>query len=451
MIDFNDPKRLSETQNVLKIIQERHIKLIWLQFCDIAGMQKSFEINSNRIAEILQAGCSFDGSSIDGYGQIQESDMVAMPDPSTFAIVPWRSGDAAVGRFLCDIYNPDGSRYEADPRYILQQVINKAKNHGFEFYAAPEIEFFLLKKDGQNNPTKTDLRGYFDADPGDADQLLRREMALYAGGFPGVDVETTHHEGARSQHEIDIRYGPAHIIADACQTVKMIVKVVATRHEYVGTFMPKPFTNANGSGQHVHQSLWKKGINIFYDKKDPNNISDYLRYWIGGQLTYAKEMTAILNSWPNSYKRLVPGYEAPTYIAWGFKNRSMLIRVPNFFRKDSSARCEIRSPDPAGNIYLQLAALLTTGLEGILKKIEPPSPVELNVYKISQEEKDRMGIENLPESFGQALHAFRHSELMRDMLGEKAYKAYLDSRMQENALYNAEVSDWELKRYSEKL
>ena len=450
MIDRKDKKRPELVENVLKTVKKNDIMGAWLQFIDVDGIVKSVEVNSNRLDEVLESGASFDGSSIDGYGVLQESDMVAVPDPSTFALVPWRSAENAVARFLCDIYLPDETRYEGDPRYILQKTVKKGVDQGYTMRAAPELEFFILRENGQNLPGATDMRGYFDSDPTDESHLLKRDIAMYAEKFPGVCVETVHHEVARSQHEIDIKYAEPVVISDACITVKQVVKVVAARRGFIATFMPKPWSGHNGSGMHVHMSLWdpKGKTNMFYDANAPNGISKLMRYWIGGQLKHAKEMTAILNSWPNSYKRLVPGYEAPTYIAWGFKNRSMLIRVPNFFGKSKAARCEIRSPDPAGNIYLQMAALLTAGLEGVKHRIDPPSPVELNVFKIKEEERKRMGVDNLPESLGQALHVFRESKLMKDMMGPDAYRAFTDSKAEENMAYNMQVSEWELQRYS---
>jgi glutamine synthetase len=451
MIDLKDPNRNELVQNVLKEIKTQNIQFCQLHFLDINGILKSFGIRSSRIEDILATGEGFDGSSINGYGRLEESDMVAIPDPSTFAVIPWRTDETAVARFICDIYNPNETRYAGDPRYILQKEIKNAADMGYTMNAAPELEFFLLKEDGGNVPSSSDVRGYFDLDTGDMDQKIRREIAIVAENFPSINVETVHHEVARSQHEIDIRYAEVGDIADACFTMKMIVKAVAAKYGFIATFMPKPWAGHNGSGMHVHQSLWKDGKNTCYDANDPNKISQTFKYYIGGQLKYAAEMTAILNSWPNSYKRLVPGFEAPTYIAWGMKNRSMLIRVPNFFNKEKAARCEIRSPDPAGNIYLQLAALLRTGMEGIKNKIDPGEPVELNVFRMSKVDKKAMGIKELPESLGQALHLLRHSEIMKSLLGEVAYKSFMDSKIQENLKYNMQVSEWELNRYSKVL
>ncbi|MHA1648001.1 MAG: glutamine synthetase family protein [Promethearchaeota archaeon] len=452
-MSFNQDKK-EKIEKVLKEIEEKNIKFCLLQFLSIEGTLKSIGINSNRIEEVLYSGEGFDGSSITGYGRLEESDMVAVPDPDTFAIIPWEEEGKRDAQFICDIYNPDETRFEGDPRYILQRIVDKAKDMGYQMMAAPELEFFVLKKgDEHDTPQATDYRGYFSADPANEDHLIRREIALYAESFPFLTVETVHHEVARSQHEIDIRYQDTLKIADSCMMMKMIVKATAARHGYIATFMPKPWAGHNGSGMHVHQSLWdiKTGKNTFYDPEDPNKISELLRWFIGGQLKHAHSMTAILNSWPNSYKRLVPGFEAPTLIAWGFKNRSMLIRVPNFFEKESAARCEIRSPDPAGNIYLVLAALLNAGLDGITMKIDPPAPVEVNLFHISKAERQKMGVKELPESLGEALSHMRHSTFTRDMLGEIAYQAFSDSRKKENDLFLSQVSEWELSRYSESL
>jgi glutamine synthetase len=453
MIDRKDKKRPELVEEVLKTVKKNEVMGAWLQFVDIDGIVKSVEVNSNRLDDVMESGASFDGSSIDGFGVLQESDMVAIPDPSTFALVPWRTSETAVARFLCDVYLPNETRYEGDPRYILQRAVKKATDLGYTMMAAPELEFFILQENGQNLPGATDMRGYFDSDPTDESHLLKRDIAAYAEKFPGLIIETVHHEVARSQHEIDIKYSDPMTVSDACVTLKQVIKVVAAKRGFIATFMPKPWSGHNGSGMHVHTSLWdaKGKINLFYDAKSPNGISKMMRHWIGGQLKYAKEMTALLDSWPNSYKRLVPGYEAPTYIAWGFKNRSMLIRVPNFFGKSKAARCEIRSPDPAGNIYLQMAALLTTGLEGVKHKIEPPDPVELNVFKIKEEERKKMGVDNLPESLGQAIHVFKESKIMLDMMGPEAFKAFINSKTGENTAYNMQVTDWELQRYSKVL
>ena len=446
MIDRNDKRRPELCQQVLKTIKEKEIKYVWLQFIDINGIPKSYGVRATEIDDFLESGDGFDGSSISGFGRIEESDMVAVPDPSTFAIIPWRSIDHATARFICDIYNPDETRAEQDPRYLLQKAMKLYEQEGLTFSCAPELEFFWLKATGEDAPKESDFRGYFDADPGDENQLMRREVAMYADHF-GIKVEALHHEVAKSQHEIDIKYGQVGEIADATVTMKTLVKVVGQKHGYVGTFLPKPFFGHNGSGMHVHQSVWKGSENMFYDQNDPKKISDFMKSFIAGQLKHAKDFCAITNSWPNSYKRLVPGYEAPNFIAWGFKNRSMLIRVPNFMNKKNAARCEIRCPDPAGNPYLQFAALMVAGLDGVKNKLKAPDPIEINVFHSGKSELDKMGVSNLPRDLGEALDNLEKSSLYRSFFGEKAFNNYLEIKREEFKLYSAQVSNWELSRY----
>jgi glutamine synthetase len=451
MIDRKDPARDEIVQSVLSQIKKNEIKFAWLNFLDINGIMKSYGVRAARLEDILESGEGFDGSSINGYGVLEESDMVGLPDPSTFAVIPWRDQGSAVARFICDIYNPDESRYEGDPRFILKRQVEKAKSIGYEYICAPELEFFWLKEGTLGGaPTETDMRGYFDADPHDENQIMRRKLAEYASAFPGLIVDTVHHEVAKSQHEVDIQYGPAIDIADAATTLKMLVKVVGAEFGCVGTFMAKPFFGHNGSGMHVHQSLWKDGNNMFFDAKGQNQISSLMKNFIAGQLNRAKEMMAVLNSWPNSYNRLVPGYEAPTLCAWGFKNRSSQIRVPNFFNKSKAARCEIRSPDGSGNLYLQLSVLIAAGLEGIEKKMNPPAPIDLNLFHLSEDELKEKGVKNLPGYFHLALEAMQESTWIKEVLGESAYDAFLEAKIAENKLAAAQVSQWALARYANK-
>lgn len=447
MIDRNDKRRPEMVQDVLKKIKEANIKYIWLQFIDLNGIQKSYGVRASEMEEFLEIGDGFDGSSITGFGRIEESDMVAVPDPSTFAVIPWRTTDHNVARFICDVYTPSGERYEGDPRAILQRAIKKYADEGLTYKCAPELEYFWLKPGGEGTPKESDFRGYFDSDPGDENQLMRREVAAYSEAF-GIEIEAMHHEVAKSQHEIDIKYGPVGEIADAAVTVKSLVKVVGTRHGYTGTFLPKPFFGHNGSGMHVHQSIWKDKENMCFDENESTKISQFLRFFIGGQLKHAKAFCAVTSSWPNSYKRLVPGYEAPTFIAWGFKNRSMMIRVPNFMAKKNAARCEIRCPDPSGNPYLQFAVLMMAGLDGIKSKVNPPAPVELNIFHADKSEQDRLGVENVPRDLGDALDHFEKSKLMKETFGEKAFHNYLEIKREEFKLYSAQISEWELKRYT---
>ncbi len=451
MIEKDNPKRKEICSKVLDTINEEEIKFIYLQFTDIHGIIKSFEINSKRIEEIFEIGESFDGSSITGYGAIEESDKVALPDPSTFYLLPWRK-EKKVARVICDIFKPDSERYEGDPRYILQRAVKKAEKLDYTFNCAPEMEFFILTPDTEKAYKPSDMRGYFDYDPYDVNEKMRFTIAEYCDAM-GISVECVHHEVAYGQHEVDFRYSKAVEAADNTITIKTIVKTVAARQNLIGTFMPKPFDGINGSGMHVHQSLWDlNGNNAFYDENDENNISLLMKKWIAGQLKHARSMCAVLSSWPNSYKRLVPGYEAPVYIAWGFRNRSPLIRVPDFHGKSSAARCEIRCPDPAGNPYLQFAILLATGLDGILSNdIIIPEPRDENVYKLKTKEMEKAGINALPGSLSEALKEFRKSEFLKEIFGEQAFKNFYYAKLEENDAYRLVVSEWERNRYITRL
>ena len=452
MIEKDDPKRKELCDKVIDKVKEEDIKFIYLQFTDIHGIVKSFEINSKRIEEFFEIGESFDGSSITGYGAIEESDKVALPDPSTFYVIPWRNEIRKVARVFCDIYNPDGERFSGDPRFILQKVVRKAEKLGYTFLCAPEMEFFILEKNTKEDVfSPSDMRGYFDYDPYDINERMRYTIAEYCDAM-GIEIEALHHEVALGQHEVDFRYGEPVKTADNTNTIKMIIKTVAAKNNMTATFMPKPFSGINGSGQHIHQSLWKDGKNIFYDENDESNISLVMKKWIAGQLKHAKSMCAVLSSWPNSYKRLVPGYEAPVYIAWGFRNRSPLIRVPDFHGKSSAARCEIRCPDPAGNPYLQFAVLLATGLDGILSNdIVIPEPRDENVYKLTTKEMEKAGINALPGSLSEALKEFRKSEILKETFGEQAFKNFYYAKLEENDAYRLVVSEWERNRYITRL
>ncbi|MHA1885457.1 MAG: type I glutamate--ammonia ligase [Promethearchaeota archaeon] len=447
MIEKDDPKRKGMCEKVIEEIKEEEIKFIYLQFTDIHGIIKSFEINSKRIEDIFELGENFDGSSITGYGAIEESDKVALPDPSTFYLLPWRA-ENKVARVICDIYGADGKRYEGDPRYILQRAVKKAEEHGFNYYCAPEMEFFILTPDTKQEFKPSDMRGYFDYDPYDISEMIRFRIADYCDQM-GIDVECIHHEVAFGQHEVDFRYDRAVDTADNTITIKTIVKTVAANHNLIGTFMAKPFHGINGSGMHVHQSLWdNKGANVFYDENDEDNISLTMKKFIAGQLKHSRAMCAVLSSWPNSYKRLVPGFEAPVYIAWGFRNRSPLIRVPEFHGRPSAARMEIRCPDPSGNPYLQFAVLLSSGLDGVLSDdIEIPDATDRNVYHLTSKEMEKEGIESLPGSLHEALVDFKDSEMMKEIFGEIAFKNYYYAKLEEYDAYRVVVSEWERNRY----
>jgi glutamine synthetase len=450
MIGKDDPDRWKLCDQVIETVKEQDIKFIYLQFTDIHGIIKSFEINAKRIEDFMQDGENFDGSSITGYGAIEESDKVAIPDPSTFFVLPWRK-ENKVARVICDIYKPDGGRYEGDPRYILQRAVEKAQKHGFTYYCAPEMEFFILNQEREKPFKPSDMRGYFDYDPYDINEMMRYTIAEYCDAM-GIEIEALHHEVAYGQHEVDFRYDKAVESADNTITIKTIIKTVAARNDMTATFMPKPFPGINGSGMHVHQSLWKDGTNAFYDDSNDDYISLTMKKWISGQLKHARAMCSVLSSWPNSYKRLVPGYEAPVYVAWGFRNRSPLIRVPDFHGKPSAARCEIRCPDPSGNPYLQFAVLLATGLDGVLANdIEVYEPTDKNVYHFSTKDLEKSGIISLPGSLREALTEFRDSEFMKEVFGEEPFKNFYYAKLEEFDAYRTNVSQWERDRYITRL
>ncbi|MBD3198250.1 MAG: type I glutamate--ammonia ligase [Candidatus Lokiarchaeota archaeon] len=451
MIKKDDPSRKEISERVIETVKEKDIKFIYLQFTDIHGIIKSFEINSKRIEDFMEVGENFDGSSITGYGAIEESDKVAIPDPSTFYILPWRR-ENKVARIICDIYKPDGERYEGDPRYILQKAVDKAAEYGLKYYCAPEMEFFILNQETKAHEFKpSDMRGYFDYDPYDINERMRYTIAEYCDKM-GIEIEALHHEVAFGQHEVDFRYDEAVNTADNTLTIKTIIKTVAAHNDMTATFMPKPFPGINGSGMHCHQSLFKDGTNLFYDEADKDNISYKMKKWIAGQLKYARSMCAVLSSWPNSYKRLVPGYEAPVYVAWGFRNRSPLIRVPDFHGKPNSARCEIRCPDPSGNPYLQFAVLLSTGLEGLISDdIEVIEPTDQNVYHFSTKDLEKAGIISLPGNLREALTEFKKSEMMKEIFGEQMFKNYYYAKLEEYDAYRINVSEWERDRYITRL
>lgn len=453
MKSFKDADWRRKVTEVLNQIDEQQIRFARLQFIDVNGIPKVLLVPTRDLESIFEDGRSFDGSSVAGYREIEESDMLAFPDPSTFVVIPWMSGEKSICRLLCDIYTPEGKRFEADPRYVLERAIGECNNAGMTFKCAPELEFFLLKETDTVAPTPIDLGGYFELEPGETTEGLRREIADAAESF-GIIMEVAHHEAALGQNEIDFEYDEALVTADRTVTMKILTKVVAARHGYIATYMPKPFMNVNGSGMHVHESMWTSDgkTNRFFDPNEESNyLSDVAHHFIGGQLAHGREMCAVLASWPNSYKRLIPGYEAPVYIAWAFKNRSPLIRVPNFGGRSHAARCEIRCPDPAGNPYLQFAALCLSGLDGIKNKMDPSEPTEMNVYKMNYEERRQRGIVSLPESLYEALNEMEKSEFMRHALGEEAFSAFLKEKRREWDLYRTQVTPWEFERYVRKL
>ncbi|WP_066857106.1 glutamine synthetase family protein [Halodesulfovibrio spirochaetisodalis] len=431
--------------DVIRAVKEHNISFVQFWFVDILGTLKSFQVTPKELEAAFEEGMGFDGSSILGFTRIEESDMVAYPDATTFQICSWRPSDRPVARMFCDIKNPDGTPYEGDPRYILRKLIEKAAQKGYTYYVGPELEFFLFTD--SNNPQAIDSGGYFDAPPLDMGNDVRREI-IFALEKMGVDVEYSHHEVAPSQHEIDLRYSEALRMADIAMTYKVVVKEIARKHGYYATFMPKPLFGENGSGMHVHQSLFKNGKNAFFDANDPHNLSSEARSYIAGLLKHAKEYTCITNQWVNSYKRLLPGYEAPVYVAWAQCNRSSLIRVPMYKPgKEQATRIELRSPDPAANPYLCFAATLGAGLEGIEKGYELPAAVEENIFAMETEDLTAKGIESLPGSLHEAVEHLEQSELMKGILGDHMHSNFVNNKRIEWDEYRTHVSEFELRKY----
>lgn len=430
---------------VLKECKDRGVEFIRLWFTDILGMMKSFAITIEELESALEEGMGFDGSSITGYQDIQESDMIAMPDPSTFTMLPWRPTDKPVAKMFCDVVTPDGEPYAGDPRYILKKVLKKAASKGFNFYVGPELEYFYFKNSAGTETL--DSGGYFDLTPLDVASSLRRDTILVLKEM-GIQVEYSHHEVAPSQHEIDLRYADALTMADAAMTYRLVVKEIAHQNGVYATFMPKPIFGENGSGMHTHMSLFQGGNNAFFDANDPNHLSPVAKSYIAGLLHHAKEICAILAQWVNSYKRLVPGYEAPVYIAWSQRNRSALVRVPLYKPgKELATRAELRCPDPACNPYLAFSVMLAAGLKGIEEGYQLPEEMTENLYELSEEERNDRGIESLPASLGEAIAITEQSELVRETLGDHAFERFIWNKKNEWDEFRIQVTPWELKKY----
>jgi glutamine synthetase len=433
-------------KRVLGRIEKEGIEFVLLWFSDIEGHLKSFAVTPSEIEAALDDGMGFDGSSITGFNAIEESDMVAIPDPETFQLMPWKEGETRVARMICDIVTPDGKPYEGDPRYVLRRALDRMASMGFDtFNVGPELEYFLFRDD---KGTETlDEGGYFAMTTLDAASELRQETVRALEGM-GIPIEYVHHEVGPSQHEIDMRFSDALSMADHTVTYRLIVKEIAKKSGYHATFMPKPIFGENGSGMHTHQSLFNEGRNSFFDGDDEWNLSAVGKAFIAGQLRHAREISAVFAQWVNSYKRLVPGYEAPVYCAWSRRNRSALVRVPLYHPgKEQATRMELRCPDPACNPYLTFATLLMAGLEGIEKGYELPEPMEKNLYHLSPDERKRLGIEQLPETLGEAIELTAESELVLRTLGEHMFNRYVEIKRQEWEDYRIQVSRWELDRY----
>jgi glutamine synthetase len=438
--------KIDGKEYVLKFAKEHDVKFVWLWFTDILGFLKSFSIGIEDLEMVLNEGIGFDGSSIEGFTRIDESDMVAKPDPDTFQLLPWTpGGHSAVGRMFCDIYTPEGKPCDGDPRYILRRNLKKATDMGFVYYVGPELEYFYFKDSTTCEPL--DDAGYFDMTPPDAAHDLRRDT-VNALESMGIAIDKSHHEVARSQHEIDMRYTDALSMADNVMTYRYVVKEIAKRSGVYATFMPKPIFGINGSGMHVHQSLFKNGRNAFFDPAGKFHLSKLALSFLAGLLKYAPEFTSITSQWVNSYKRLVPKYEAPVYLSWALKNRSDLIRVPNYTPgKEAATRFEIRSPDPACNPYLTFSVLLAAGLAGVEQDLVAPEPVEENVYHMGEEERAKRGIGSLPASLLEAIQLTEKSDLVSKALGDHAFHAFLDNKNEEWDRFRTHVTDYELNNY----
>ncbi len=435
-----------DKQYVLEMVKKHDVKFIRLWFTDILGFLKSFAITVEELEGALEEGMGFDGSSIEGFARIDESDMMAMPDPSTFQLIPWRPTErSAVARMFCDIVEPDGTPYKGDPRRVLKDMVKKAAEKGYTYYVGPELEYFYFKND--KGTEILDKGGYFDLIPSDVAVDLRRETVLMMEQM-GIGVEYSHHEVAPSQHEIDMRYTDALTMADNVMTYRLIVKEIALKNGVYATFMPKPIFGENGSGMHTHQSLFKGDSNAFFDPNDEYHLSEVGKSYIAGLLRHAPEITLVTNQWVNSYKRLVPGYEAPVYISWARRNRSDLIRVPMYKPgHEKATRIEYRSPDPACNPYLAFAVMLAAGLEGIEKgyKLEPP--VERNVYEMTEEERKKYGIKTLPASLFEAITLTEKSELVRKTLGDHIFEKLIENKKMEWDRYRIQITEYEINEY----
>ena len=431
---------------LLETIRDRNVESLRLQFTDIQGLVKSVSIPATRLGKALDSGTGFDGSSIEGFARIQESDMLLRPDISSFALLPWRARENKnVARLICDVYKPNGQPFEGDPRFVLKRAMKKAEEMGYTMNVGPELEFFLFKmENGRATTIPHDLAGYFDFGPVDLAEDIRREIVLALTEM-GFKIEASHHEVAKGQHEIDFTYGEALRTADNVVTFKYVTRTIAMRNGLAATFMPKPVYGAAGSGMHVNISLFRGEENAFFDPEAKMQLSDLARHFVGGLLEHAPAITAITNPLVNSYKRLVSGFEAPVYIGWSGPNRSSLIRVPS--GRGLSTRLEFRSPDPSCSPYLGFAAILAAGLDGVRRKIEPEDPVDLNIYELSDEERGRLGIRLLPSNLREALDFLEEDMVVRDALGEHVYANFSRLGSLEWEMYNRQVHPWEVERY----
>lgn len=435
-------------EDILRMAEEEDVEFIRLQFTDIFGMLKNVAITVSQLEKALDNRCMFDGASIEGFVRVEESDMYLYPDLDTFEIFPWRPQQGKVARLMCDVHHPNGEPFEGDPRYVLKKVLQEAADMGYTFQVGPECEFFLFHTDEEGRPTTNthEMAGYFDVGPIDMAENVRRDIVLNLEDM-GFEIEASHHEIAPAQHEIDFMYEDGLTTADNIMTFKMAVKTIAKRHGLHATFMPKPKAGVNGSGMHINMSLAdQNGKNAFVDEADPLGLSKVAYQFIAGILNHIREMTLLTNPLVNSYKRLVPGYDAPTYIAWSSaSNRSQLIRIPS--SRGENTRVELRCPDSAVNPYLAIAACLAAGLDGIHNQMVPPEVVNENVFAMREEELKARGIEHLPETLGEAIEAFEGSEFIQSVLGTHIYHKYLKAKEAEWKKFRSEVTDWEVEEY----
>lgn len=437
-------------QDIIQMVEEEDVEFIRLQFTDMFGTLKNVAVTKSQLEKALENRCMFDGASIEGFARVEESDMYLHPDLDTFVIFPWRPQQGKVARIICDVYRPDGTPFEGDPRYILKRTIREAAEMGYQLNAGPECEFFLFHTDEDGSPTTLthERAGYFDLGPVDLGENARRDMVLTLEDM-GFEIEASHHEAAPGQHEIDFKYDEALQTADNIMTFKLAVKTIAKRFGLFASFMPKPKCGVNGSGMHINMSVVKDGKNIFDDPADPLGLSKEAYYFIGGILKHIRGMTAITNPLVNSYKRLVPGYEAPVCAAWSSTDRGLLIRIPAV--RGEAVRIELRSPDTAANPYLALAVCLAAGIEGIRQKIKPPGAVDVNIFAMGREEREALHIDSLPMDLGEALEALEQDSFIQEVLGREFCQKYAEAKKAEWAEYCRQVTNWEIDEYLYKI
>ncbi len=434
-------------QDILELVDEEDVRFIRLQFTDMLGTMRNMAITRSKLEDALDNQCMFDGSSIKGFVSVEESDLYLHPDLDTFAIFPWRPHNGKVARLICDVYTPDGKRLESDPRYILQNVVKEAEGMGYSFKVGPECEFFLFNTDerGMVILEPHDNAGYFDLAPLDNGENCRRDICLTLEEM-GYEIEASHHEMAPGQHEITFKYDDALKTADRIVTFKTVVKTIAKRNGLHATFMPKPIQGKSGSGMHLTMSLFKDGKNIFYDGNANCKLSEIARSFTAGILKYTPDMACLTNPTVNSYKRFIPGYEAPCYISWSERNRSLLIRVPAT-KKEGDARVELRSPDPTANPYLAIAACLKAGLLGIKENETLPPSIDVNIYNLSEKERESLGVKSLPISLNEAVRIGRKSKFLNDLLGDNLAESYFKAKEQEYGEYRQTINQWEIEKY----